>query len=348
MANVTDPAFREIIAKYSRKGESGGGPDVFWTEFTSADGLVSEGRENLLIDLSFGEVERPIVAQLFSSRPEFMRKAAKICQDLGFDGIDINMGCPDKAIEKSGSGAAMIKDFEIAKSVVMAAREGAPNIPISVKTRVGYNKVEIDTWIKNLLELDLPALTVHARTRKEMSKVPADWSRIKQIVKLRDKMGKDTLIIGNGDAISLSDAEEKIKLSGCDGVMIGRAMFGNPWIFDSNRNIKKKGRYTTIPFQSLLPRSWVRKIQGEDKYTISSVSDEERLTVLVEHSKLFEQKLTKVKSFDHMKKHFKAYTSGMNGAKELRIKLMECQNSQDVESVVKDYIETLHLGTTVL
>ncbi|HSE56561.1 MAG TPA: tRNA-dihydrouridine synthase family protein, partial [Candidatus Paceibacterota bacterium] len=175
MADVTDAAFRRLIAKYSRHGEFGGGPDVFWTEFVSADGLMSQGREVLGRDLEYCEAERPIVAQLFSSNPEKMEGAARLCAELGFDGIDINMGCPDKTIEKQGAGAAMIKNPEQAQAVIRAAKRGAGNLPISVKTRVGYNTVQITEWIPLLLKENIAALTVHARTRKELSAVPAPW-----------------------------------------------------------------------------------------------------------------------------------------------------------------------------
>ena len=150
MADVTDPAMRRIIAKYGK-------PDVMWTEFVSADGLCSaEGRKHLLTDLSYTEKERPIVAQLFTSHPDKMREAAKIIAKLGFDGLDINMGCPDKSIEKQGAGAALIKNPKIAHEIIRAAKEGIAlahkNIPVSVKTRIGWSKPELETWIPALLK----------------------------------------------------------------------------------------------------------------------------------------------------------------------------------------------------
>jgi nifR3 family TIM-barrel protein len=237
MADVTDAAFRRIIAKYGR-------PDVTWTEFVSADGLCSPGRKVLLHDLEFTDAERPIVAQLFSSKPDKMREAAKLCQDLGFDGIDINMGCPDKSIEKQGCGAAMIKNPENARAVIRAAREGAPNLPISVKTRIGYNKNEIPTWIPQILAEKPAALTIHCRTRKEMSLVPARWEHVREVVALRDQLSPETLVIGNGDVVDLDDARRKAAEFGADGVMLGRAIFGNPWLFSSLRTADGK---TTVP-----------------------------------------------------------------------------------------------------
>lgn len=302
MANVTDVAFRAMFAKYGK-------PDVMWTEFVSADGLCSPGREVLLRDLEFSGKEKPIVAQLFTSHKEKMFEAAKLVEKLGFSGLDINMGCPDRSIEKQGAGAAHIKDFEQARVVIEAAREGAPSIPISVKTRIGYSKVEIDTWIRFLLELRLPALTVHLRTRKEMSDVPAHWELMSEIVKLRNEISPETLIIGNGDVVTLPDGQKKIDSSGCDGVMIGRGIFGNPWFFSGK--------------------------------VLTDVTPEERLKVMLEHAKTFDKKLGDVKNFAIMKKHFKAYVSGWDGAKELRVKLMEVNNVKEVEKIVKDYLKML-------
>lgn len=342
MADVTDAAFRRVVAKYSRHGEVGGGPDVFWTEFVSADGLASGGREALLHDLAYTEGERPIVAQLFSSKPENMRTVAKLCAELGFDGIDINMGCPDKSIEKQGCGAAMMKTPELAREIIRAAKQGikdaGKNIPLSVKTRVGYYKVEIDTWIPVLLEEGIDALTIHARTRKEMSKVPADWSRVKAVVALRDKMKASTLIIGNGDITDIEDGKQKAKETGCDGIMIGRAIFGNPWLFDTHRNVVSKPKSYERMLGYILPSKWLKKVLGDRRYTRMDVTDKERLDVLVEHATLFESLLGKVKHFAIMKKHFKAYVHGFPGSKELRIRLMdEGNNASEVKRIVKEF-----------
>ncbi len=307
MADVTDASFRRMIAKYSRHGQEGGGPDVFWTEFVAADGIVSRGFEALKYDLMFTEEEHPIVAQLFGSNPDKMEQAVKICADLGFDGIDINMGCPDKTIEKQGSGACMIKNPDAAKEIIRAAKRGAPNLPISVKTRIGYNKNEIDRWIPQLLEEDLAALTIHCRTRKEMSKVPARWEHVKEVVAIRDQMGVKTLILGNGDVKNIEDAKEKVSQTGCDGVMLGRAIFGNPWLFDQNK--------------------------GE-------VPLDEKLRVMVEHTKLYEELLGHIKGFSIMKKHYKAYVHNFDGALELRARLMECENAAGVEAIVNEFLSS--------
>ncbi len=335
MANVTDAAFRRIIAKYGK-------PDVFFTEFTSVEGLLSRGREKLLVDLWYSESERPIVAQIFGGKPEQFYKVAKLCAELKFDGIDINMGCPDKGVEKSGGGAALMKNPKLAQEIIKATQEGAQfanwRIPISVKTRIGYNKNEIDTWIPALLETGLAALTVHLRTRKEMSFVPAHWELAGKIIEIRNKLRSKTLILGNGDVATVAEAKEKAAQYGLDGVMIGRGIFGNPWLFAER-----------IP------------------------SIEERLRVCLEHTKLFEElygghsdpptggeesspsvtlakagvqslrspirsgmtKSRRLKPFDIMKKHYKAYINGFDGAKELRVKLMEAQDVNDVEKLLK-------------
>lgn len=311
MADVTDVAFRTMIAKYSRMGEQGGGPDVMWTEFVSANGLCSVGREVLQRDLEFSKKERPVVAQLFTSDPENMKKACEICRKLGFDGIDINMGCPDKSIEKQGAGASLMKDWKLAQKIIYAAQEGAQDIPVSVKTRIGFNKVEYQTWIPKLLETGIPVLTVHLRTRKELSLVSAHWEIMNDIAKLvREKTGcvknGGTILIGNGDVMSVKDGKEKCKATGCDGVMIGRAVFGTPWLFDEKAKEKNL---------------------------------EEKLKIMVEHTKLYEKKLGDIKSFAIMKKHYKAYVHGFDGAKELRTELMDAKNAKEVEKIVKTFLK---------
>jgi nifR3 family TIM-barrel protein len=341
MADVTDPAFRRIVADCSRHGEAGGGPDVFWTEFVSADGLASPGREALKRDLEYTERERPIVAQLFSSHPDKMREAAKLCAELGFDGVDINMGCPDRSIEKQGAGAAMIKTPEIASAIIQAAKDGIKDagsvIPVSVKTRVGYNSVQIESWIPHLFAQGIAALTVHARTRKEMSKVPARWEHIRHVVAIRDRMKVKTKIIGNGDVMDIAHGEQLARDTNCDGIMIGRAVFGNPWIFDHHRVITKRPKKMNLFLARILPRAWMKKLQGADRYTLSEVSIKDKLETLVIHTQLFEQLLGDVKNFSIMKKHYKAYVNGFNGAKELRVKLMETSDAREVETVVKKF-----------
>lgn len=317
MADVTDAPFRRMIAKYSaheRKDGTIGGPDVMWTEFVAADGLVRatpEGKEKLMADLMYCEEERPIVAQLFTSNPEHMEYVAKLCRELGFDGVDINMGCPDKSIEKQGCGSAMIKNPEGAKAIIRAAKIGArmgeaDGIPVSVKTRIGYNHNQLEEWLPAILSESPAAVTMHARTRKEMSKVPARWEHVKRAVEIRNELGSETLILGNGDVLSLADAQAKVDETGADGVMLGRAIFGNPWLFHPEKDL-------------------------------SNIELEERLRVMVEHTKLFEE-LLPFKNFAIMKKHYKAYVNSFAGAAELRSELMEQNTAADIERVTEDFI----------
>jgi nifR3 family TIM-barrel protein len=303
MADVTDAAFRRVIAE---KGK----PDITWTEFISADGLVrapEEGRRKLLLDLIYTEAERPILAQFFTSTPENMKKAAELARELGFDGIDINMGCPAKVINRQDAGACLIKSPDVAREMIRAAKAGAGNLPVSVKTRIGYNKVELETWLPALLAEEPAAITIHARTAKEMSKVPARWEFIKRAVEIRNEMGSKTLILGNGDVKDLEDARRKVEETRCDGIMFGRAIFGNPWLF-------------------------------KDGY---SPSLKERLETLSAHIQLFDELLGQVKSFAIMKKHFKAYVSGFDGASELRHLLMEAENAQEARGIIKNYLHQL-------
>ncbi|MEX2341137.1 MAG: tRNA-dihydrouridine synthase [Candidatus Paceibacterota bacterium] len=313
MADVTDAAFRRMIAKYSshvRADGTIGGPDVFWTEFVSADGLARatpEGKEKLMADLIYAEEERPIVAQLFSSNEEYMESAAALCRELGFDGIDINMGCPHDGIERQGCGAAMIKNPTKARAIIRAAKRGAGDLPVSVKTRVGYNQDELETWLPELLAENPAVITVHARTRKEMSKVPARWERVAKAVEIRNELGSETLIFGNGDVLSVEDARAKAKLSHADGMMLGRAIFGNPWLYHPEKDL-------------------------------SNVSLEERFEALLEHTKLFEELLPH-KNFAIMKKHYKAYVNGFPGAVELRAELMEVGDSNEIEAIIHSHLQ---------
>ncbi|OGH89901.1 MAG: hypothetical protein A2537_01395 [Candidatus Magasanikbacteria bacterium RIFOXYD2_FULL_36_9] len=304
MANVTDVAFRRLIAKYGK-------PDVTWTEFVSCDGLMSKGREHLLIDLAYDESERPIVAQIFGSKPENFFKTAQLLKEMGFDGIDINMGCPDKNVEKQGAGANMMKNPKLAQEVILATKEGSGGLPVSVKTRIGYSKNMLSEWLPVLFETKLAAITVHARTRKEMSLVPARWEHLKEAVEIRDAFDNSsnkTLILGNGDVKNLTEAYQRVEETGCDGVMIGRGVFGNPWVFN-------------------------REMIGKE------VSVQQKLKVMIEHTYLFEKLLTAHKDFNIMKKHYKAYVNGFDNAKELRIELMEnAVDASAVEKITNEFI----------
>jgi nifR3 family TIM-barrel protein len=291
MSGVTDDAFRQMFLKYGK-------PDVFWTEFVSVEGLFSKGREVCLKTLKYSQKEHPIVVQVFGSDPMYFKKAAEEIEKLGFDGIDINMGCPDRAIEQQGAGAALIKNVELARQIIRATKEGT-KIPVSVKTRLGYDENQINEWIVPLLQENIAVLTIHFRTKKEMYRSPAQWDLAKEIVRLRDLYSPETLIIGNGDVKSLAQARELIKESGIDGIMIGRATVGNPWFFSN--------RLPTI---------------------------KERLKAILEHAKLFNDP----KQFNVMKKHFHAYAKGFRGAKELRDRLMETKDSFEVKELIEEFL----------
>jgi len=347
MADVTDAAFRRMIAKYSAHERSDGtigGSDVMWTEFVAADGLVRatpEGKAKLKADLIYSEAERPIVAQLFSSTEEHMEYATDLCRELGFDGVDINMGCPDRSIEKQGCGSAMIKTPEVAQRIIAAAKRGARHgevagIPVSVKTRLGYNEDAVETWIPALLGAKPAALTVHCRTRKEMSKVPARWERLARVVELRNTLAPETIILGNGDVLSLADAKEKVDASGADGAMIGRALFGNPWFFHPAKRLPVSLK--ALPTKGVNRETLYEEVAVEAG--VEYVTLEERLRVLVEHTYVFEE-LLHFKNFNIMKKHYKAYVNSFPGAAELRGTLMEhASTAAEVEGVIDDFLNT--------
>lgn len=312
MADVTDVAFRTVIADARA-------PDIFWTEFVSADGLIRAtdiGKYKLKKDLLFDkEKQRPIIAQLFSSTYQYMYEATKLCIELGFDGVDINMGCPDKSIEKQKCGSAMIKNPEKAVEVIKACKDarndfGTPDFAVTVKTRVGYNAVEIDVWIPLLLEQEVDLITIHARTRKEMSKVPARWEHVNTVVKMRDAWAEKNpgktapLIFGNGDITDIHDAYEKCTTFEADGAMIGRAMFGNPWLFKDIEHIATDKKF--VPTR------------------------EERIKTLIKQVEIFNAELGDVKSFALMKKFFKTYMVGFDDAKEVRESIMGMESAGEV------------------
>jgi nifR3 family TIM-barrel protein len=302
MLGVTDEAFRQMLLECGR-------PDVFWTEFVSTDGLFSEGREKLLFDLKYIEAEHPIVAQVFGTNPDLFEKTAVMIRGLGFDGIDINMGCPNKDVEKSGAGAALMKNPDLAKQIIRATKKGAGKMPVSVKTRIGYKNEEIDKWIPVLLKENLAVLTVHLRTKKEMSKVPAHWELAERIVKLRDRLAPETLVFGNGDVGSLEMAGKLAKETGLDGIMIGRGVVANPWFF-SQREPERQERFRAI----------------------------------IEHAQLFEKlnqnnidEKGNIRNFSSIKKFFKGYLSGFDGAKDIRERLMTAKNATEIKKIIKNF-----------
>lgn len=300
MADVTDAAFRRIILECGR-------PDVFYTEFVSTDGLMSAGRDRLMKDLLFMPDEHPIVAQFFGSKPENFRKVAELAHEMGFDGIDINMGCPDRKVVKQGAGIGLCKTPELAQEIILATKEGAKDIPVSVKTRLGLHTIDLN-WIQAILDTKIPALTIHGRTMKEMSKIPAHWDVIADVVKMGHEAG--ALVIGNGDIMGYQDGIEKAGKFGVDGLMVGRAIFQNPWLFNPDINPE-------------------------------TITKKQRLELLLRHTKLYVKLWGEGKSFDLMKKFYKVYISGWDGAKELRTQLMESKNEGEVNTAVEKYLTNL-------
>lgn len=306
MEDVTDAAFRRLIASYSDPAI----PRIFFTEFTAADGLVlvdERGKRRLTKKLEYSEAERPIVAQLFSASPERIEAAARLCAEMGFDGIDINMGCPANEVVATGCGAGMIRNPPLAREIIRAVKRGAGALPVSVKTRVGYNEVELETWLPTLLDEEPALVTLHARTRKEMSEVPARWEHVARAVEIRDALKSSTLIVGNGDLQDLADAREKIAATKCDGAMLGRAVYGNPWLFTES-DAKTK-------------------------------TPEEKVRALIEHISLFQAHLSGFQNDAVMKRHFKAYIGGWDHAKELRQSLMDAESLDAAKAILVHTLE---------
>ncbi len=299
LAGVTDTVFRQIVCRYGK-------PDVLFTEFTSCDGLCSSGRKHLLPNLWFKDSERPIVAQIFGSKPENFYTTAQLIVELGFDGIDINTGCPDKCVEKQGAGAALLKNPELCKRIILATKKGAGSLPVSVKTRIGYDMNNINEWIKHLLEVEPALITIHARTRNEMSKVAARWDVIKTAVEIRNKYQSKTLIVGNGDVKNVQQGRDLAHCYNVDGIMIGRGIYGNPWLFN-----------------------------GE--FNSGNVSNQLRLNVLCEHVKLFESTYHGKRNFAIMRKFFNSYVSGCANASQLKMNLMLKNKASEVEDCINQY-----------
>lgn len=317
MADVTDNAFRQMFARYGK-------PDVMFTEFVSTDGLNSPGRKNLSRELQYTENQRPIVAQIWGNKPENFFESAKLIVEMGFDGIDVNFGCPQPKEMKQGTCAALISKPKLALEILDATMLGAGTLPVSVKTRIGVKKIETENWINTLLKANLAAITLHARTAKEMSAVPAHWDEIKKAVQLRDKNGRPTLILGNGDIKNLEQAKLRIKQTGADGVMIGRGAFGTPWFFAPHYMHKQK--------------AGIRRSPELDRHGSNDFSVKRRLEIMAEHAELFEKVFDPPKNFAIMRKHFKAYCSGFAGANTLRANLMKAENAVKVRKIVAEFL----------
>jgi nifR3 family TIM-barrel protein len=299
MDDVTDTVFRQIVADCAK-------PDLFFTEFVNVDGLQSPGRERLIHKLEFSAKEKPIIAQLWGLNPENFYKTTKDLIEMGFDGVDLNMGCPVKTVIKNGACAALINNRGLAGEIIDATKEAAgTSLPVSVKTRVGLTTVDMD-WIEFLLSKILNMLSIHGRTAKQLSKVPADWDLIGQAVQLRDSLSPSTLIVGNGDVQSRAQAEELAQKYHMDGVMIGRGIFHDPFLFSQNS-----------PWQD-----WGK---------------EQRLGLFRKHIELHLQTYqNSERKFEPLRKFCKVYINGFEGASEIRANFMQANKPKDALDLLKN------------
>ncbi len=305
MDDVTDTVFRQMVAGCAA-------PDLFFTEFVNVDGLQSAGRSNLLRKLQFAASEQTLVAQLWGLQPDNFRKTARqiadgsLARELGlppganFAGVDLNMGCPAKSEVQLGTCSALIKreNWPLTQQIIQATQDGlAGRLPLSVKTRVGFNEVDMD-WIAFLLKQKLSMLTIHGRTRKQMSKVPADWGLIGQARELRDQLAPQTKIVGNGDVASRAQGLALAQKYRLDGIMIGRGVFHDPFIFAEDS-------------------PW------------PGFATQQRIELYTQHVKLFVETWA-----DHdrriatLNKFCKMYIAGFDGAKELREQLMAAPTAE--------------------
>jgi tRNA-dihydrouridine synthase len=294
MDDVTDTVFRQIVADCAK-------PDLMFTEFVNVDGLQSPGREHLLHKLKLSDKEKPVIAQLWGLKPENFYKTTKDIIEIGYSGVDLNMGCPVKTVIKNGACAALINNGELAGEIIDATKEAAGNaLPVSVKTRVGFTTVDMG-WIEFLLDKKiLNMLSIHARTAKQMSAVAPDWGLLGRAVELRDSLSPSTLIVGNGDVMSRREAEELAEKYGLDGVMIGRGVLHDPFVFAKN---SPWGQWTK----------------------------NQKLALFGKHIELYLNTYEgKELHFEALRKFCKLYINGFDGASELRVKFMETNNPQQV------------------
>ena len=291
MDDVTDSVFRRIVADCAA-------PDLYFTEFVSVDGLSSQGRDALWKKLEYTDVETPLIAQVWGLRPENYQSIAEELSGMGFAGIDINMGCPVPNVTKNGACSALIKNRPLAKDIIQATIDGAGDTPVSVKTRIGFDKIDM-TWPEMLLGMDISALTIHGRTTKEMSKVPCHWDEIGNVVKLRDELAPNVPVIGNGDVLSRQQGIELANEWGVDGIMIGRGIFQDPYVFSDSS-------------------PWVNKPK------------EEKLGLYARHIELFLEFWGNKKNPASLKKFAKVYVNGFNGASDGRAKLMDCNSAEEL------------------
>ncbi len=287
MDDVTDTVFRRVIASCAK-------PDLFFTEFVSVDGLASGGRQAVIRKLDFSPSEEsPIIAQLWGLNPDNFYQAAKQISKMGFAGVDLNMGCPVRTIIKNGACSALINNRDLAKQIIEATIAGAGSLPVSIKTRLGFDNID-SSWHQFLLGFKIAALSIHGRTVKELSKVPNHWEEIAKITKMRDVINKDIHIIGNGDVSSRALGLELARTHNLDGIMIGRGVFHDPYIFAE-------------------ASPW------------ASMPQKDKLALYKKHILLFRETWGDTRSPLILKKFAKVYVSGFSGASRLRVELMKQQ-----------------------
>ncbi len=348
MDGVTDAPFRYIAARHGR-------PDILFTEFTNVEGLARNAAL-MLDDFLFSEIERPVVAQIYGSEPDSFYKIAIVVCALGFDGIDINMGCPARKVAARGCGAGLIRTPPLAKEIIRAVKRGVSDwvdgkniqdlglkqrmlkrieemnrrrppefhsstkrlpLPVSVKTRIGYDSVVVEDWVRHLLEESPVAITLHGRTLKQMYTGQADWEAIGRAAEIVHQT--PTLILGNGDLQTENDILQKVRSSGVDGVLLGRGSMGNPWIFSCRERIRqalREGR--------------------KDLPADPEVPPQVRFAVLLEHARCFED-IKGQQRFSVMRKHFGCYCRGLPRAAELRNRMCQTRSSSEVEQILQDY-----------
>lgn len=298
MDDVTDTVFRQIVADSAA-------PDLYFTEFVNVDGLQSPGREKLLPKLQASAKERPLIAQIWGKQPENYRKTTQELKAMGFVGVDINMGCPVKAVINNGCCSALINNRELTGEIIAATREGAgEDFPVSVKTRLGFGEVDM-SWLEFLLQQKLNMLTIHGRTTRQMSKVPASWDLIGEIRKLRDQLSPSTLIVGNGDVTSRAHGEALAAEHGLDGIMIGRAIFDDPFVFAKHS-------------------PW------------AGYSKQQKIDLFRKHIELFASTWQNGERKLHtLNKFCKVYINGFDGAKEMREQLMNAETSDELLALLE-------------
>jgi tRNA-dihydrouridine synthase len=300
MDDVTDVVFRQQIAEIAA-------PDVFFTEFVAVGALASPGREVTMERLRLApDQSKPLVAQIYGKEPEQFEAAARDLAGMGFAGIDINFGCPAKKVVAHGSGGGLIGQYDKVADIIAATKAGAGDLPVSVKTRIGLRTIQTEEWTSFLLKQGLAALTIHGRTVREMSKVPAHWDEIAKVPVLRDAIAPKTRIIGNGDVLGRAHGLELTIAHHLDGIMIGRGIFHNVQAFHPQP-------------QSLDP--------------------EYQIQLLLRHVELFEQ-LHSRKPYPTLKRFFKIYINGWPGAADLRARLMDTTTPAQAREVIKLFTAT--------